>query len=405
MIRTPNNRIVGALALIILIGALCAAWAYRASAVPYPELSYIERSIKDQRALQTYLVGIAQEKGALYAYDLLRKAVLPPGTDVHLLGHAIGDELYKQYGKDAIAHCTDEFRNACPHTVVVGLLLDHGEAALSDIAASCEKAPGGLGAYSMCFHGLGHGVLAYTGYDLEATIPLCKKAADAGKRSADAYPQCVGGAVMETIAGGGHDREAWERMRTRFLSTTDPLSPCNAAFMPEEARGYCYAYLTPHLIQLAGTSMAHPDPDAFPKAFSFCSALPEGTPNRITCARSFGKEFIGFARTSDPRDISTLTDEEIARVRGWCASAEGKDAEYCRQGALQFVYWGGENDPRVSVRFCSTLAGMSDDEGAACFSYLSGLIGYFTPQDQHEAACAILPEQYRSACLSSPTRL
>ncbi len=401
--RHSMKRMLVRLWPVLLFLCICVAAygysLYRVHLLPYPELAEIQ-SHGNFNELRDALQDIAKKKGALYAYEILRRAQLPPSTDVHLLGHVIGDELYKQMGESAISYCTDEFRNACSHTVVVGLLLDYGEKALNTISLACQKAPGGVGAYTMCFHGLGHGVLAYENYDLEKTIALCKKTGTAAQHFQE-YPQCVGGAIMEIISGGQHSPGIWNAKRPKYLTAVDPLSPCDQSYMPKEVRLFCYMYLTPYLVEAAGGEKNHPDPAVFPKAFSFCRALSENDHNREVCVESFGKEFIGWARQSDPRNIMTLTDEELAQMTSWCnLSGNSKDTYLCLKGIQQFIYWGGENDPRASVRFCSFLGKESQSLQNSCFKDLTALIGRYVPDlNQRVSVCALLPAENKEACI------
>jgi hypothetical protein len=60
----------------------------------------------------------------------------------------------------------------------------------------------------MCFHGLGHGVLAYTEYDLEKAVDICKRTGTKQYNNEE-YAECVGGAIMEIIGGGFHDPQKW----------------------------------------------------------------------------------------------------------------------------------------------------------------------------------------------------
>ncbi len=138
----------------------------------YSELEEINDKDLNFKELNTIFTNIAEAKGAEYAFEVLRRAELAPNTDTHLLAHVVGDILYKDEGIEGMVVCTQDFRNACSHSIVVGHLLENGENALGDIFKACEKAPGGSGAYGMCYHGLGHGVLAYTNYDLEKTVAL-----------------------------------------------------------------------------------------------------------------------------------------------------------------------------------------------------------------------------------------
>src|SRR5438876_609575 len=77
--------------------------------------------------LKSYFHDLAQKKGARYAFEILRQAPLGPNIDLHLLGHTVGDELYKQEGLNGITDCNNDFRNACSHSIVIGLFYDKGE--------------------------------------------------------------------------------------------------------------------------------------------------------------------------------------------------------------------------------------------------------------------------------------
>ncbi len=184
-------------ALVCILALVFFFASHRAAS--YSEATAIGVGVEDFTQLSDRFQNLAKEKGALYAYEVLRRAVLPPGTYVHLLGHTVGDELYKQKGVSGIADCTQEFRNACSHTIVIGALNEFGsEKALSLIHEACKKAPGGSGAYTMCHHGLGHGVFAYYGYDLTKTDAFCKKTGTAAYHNRE-YVECMGGAIMELM--------------------------------------------------------------------------------------------------------------------------------------------------------------------------------------------------------------
>jgi hypothetical protein len=161
--------------------------------------------------IRAFFVTMAQEKGGVYAFEVLKRAPLPPNTDLHLLGHAVGDELYKQQKFEGMKHCTHDFRNACSHSIVVGALLEKGLAVFDDVNAVCKTAPGGPGAYTMCFHGFGHGVLAYTDYEVPEAVELCKRTGTA-EFNFEEESQCIGGIVME-MYGGINDPATWEEKK------------------------------------------------------------------------------------------------------------------------------------------------------------------------------------------------
>jgi hypothetical protein len=392
-------KVAGFVALtFVAVGLFAMQKAY--SDIPYPEAMTIGQGAATFQELSDRFTELAKQKGGVYAFDVLKLAQLPPNTDLHLLGHAIGDVLYAQKGVAGIADCTQDFRNACSHAIVIGTLNEFGagNATLKMIDDACKQAPGGTGAYTMCYHGLGHGVFAYFGYDLSKTVAFCKRMGTP-EYNDEQFTQCVGGAVMELLSGGGHDHDAWVVARENYLVPDRPLAPCDSAVIPEEAKGYCYLYLTPRLFEFAGADIGNPDPATFPRAFTYCDALPlsEGA-LRDACFGGFGKEFVPLAAGRDIRAIDHLDDSAYSLAAGWCELASPRDGkESCLREALESVFWGGENDTNASFRFCAVVP---TDLIDACFADLAGDIGHYLRGDNKTQWCAKLPEQYRNQCAS-----
>lgn len=344
-----------------------------------------------------FFENLADEKGAVYAFETLRRADLAAGTDLHLLGHVVGDILYKQKGIDGIYDCTQDFRNACSHSIVVGLFGERGVDALNDISDVCRNAPGGTGAYTMCFHGLGHGVLAYTLYDFKKAVSLCEKTGTPEYQYRE-YSECVGGQVMELITGGDHDRKAWKKERPKYLKDDDPLFPCNTDYISESIEPICYIYLTPHLLEVAGADLGKPTPDDFQKAFAYCNLLPEDDYiNRDACYGGFGKEFVVLAGSRDVRDLGSLQTDELKLVHTWCSLAGTKLGEgSCTVSALRSLFWGGENTPDASFTFCSIASPRLAD---TCYAELTAAITFFSEDRQKSRnLCARLPQPHRFEC-------
>lgn len=368
----------------------------------YKEAYSIARGAKDFKDLSGRFQRLSDDKGAEYAFEVLKRAEFPPNTDLHLLGHVVGDELYKQRGVDGIAICTQDFRNACSHSIVIGALNEYGgEPALEMIRDACKKAPGGSGAYTMCYHGLGHGVFAFYGYDLSPTVDMCRKTGTSEYHDRE-YIECVGGAVMELMGGGGHDREKWLASREKYLSKNNPLAPCTSAAVPDEIKPLCLIYLTPHLWEAAGIDLGRPNPTLFPKAFAMCDELPVAKQElRDACFGGFGKEFVPLAGARDIRGVERFSDEEYARAIEWCASADAQDGkEACVAEGLASIFWGGENDPEAGFRFC----GLVGDSGmkTACYERLASDIGSYVKESERSALCDRVPESAREICALKP---
>ncbi len=384
--------------LIIVTTFFLLVWVKRELNVnKYPELDYLKNNNLSFVDLTNYFKKVAVDKGAAYAFDVLRVATFPPNTDIHLLAHSVGDILYKQRGVDGIKICTQEFRNACSHSIVIGVLINKGIGALSEIANACKSAPGGSGAYGMCFHGLGHGILAYAGYDMRESVKLCQKLGTNEHHQIETM-ECVGGVMMEMV-GGVHDKTAWEKQKNNYLKKEDPLFPCNQDFIPSIAKVNCYNYITPHLWEVAGANISHPTDSDLANSFAFCSKLTGSEAvYKDACYGGFGKEFIALAQSRDIRKISEMTQDQLKKVYDWCSLAGNIDGVVsCVSQAVNSLYWGGENKPDVAVAFCGVIK--DDIVHDSCMNQLIGNFKYYNSNHQKVLKlCSLLPETYKQKC-------
>jgi hypothetical protein len=366
----------------------------------YNEALSIGKDVGSFKELSDRFVDLATERGAIYAFEVLRRAPLPPQTDLHLLGHVVGDELYKQEGIEGIQYCTPDFRNACSHTIVIGALAEFGEGALPEIRDACAQAPGGSGAYTMCFHGLGHGVFAGYGYRLPETVAFCEKTGTETYNERE-YIECFGGAIMELMGGGGHDPQLWEEARDIYI--TGPLAPCLSDDVPEELRGICLTYATPQIWAAAGIELGSPDPKKFKTAFAFCEEIPkEKEVLREACYSGFGKEFVPLAGKRDIRDISSYTNFDFTQAINWCLASEDiQGQKWCIAESLDSIFWGGENNPEASFRYCSLVGDLTKTEYKnICEQRLANNINFYIQDfSQKEGLCKQLPESLQDQCL------
>lgn len=341
---------------------------------------------------------VAEEKGGVYAFNLMKTAPLPFGLDQHLLGHIVGDILYEQEGIDGMALCTHDFRNACSHTMVIGALIDYGEGALPQIRDACHDAPGGTGAYTMCFHGLGHGVLAYNGYDMEKTVAMCGRFGTEEYNNREAI-ECFGGAIMEIIGGGGHDEETWAMKRKEYLHKSDPFGICESAIVPDSYRPMCYNYMTPFAFEAYDADMAYPDPKIYEKTFALCDEVPKSQEaERQACFGGLGKEFIGIATGRNFTPDYEPNEEQLGLMYDWCTRAKPQDGlNYCINSTMDSLYWGGERPYSTALSYCSLV--QDDESRDECFGKLiSNVAIYIADQNYRHSFCAAMPSRYQNSC-------
>lgn len=358
----------------------------------YPEVRELAGNTYTFKQLAQYFTELADRKGGKYAFAILARAHIPPNTDIHLLGHEIGDVLYEQKGAEGILDCTQEFRNACSHQIVINTLLEKGPESFGEIVEICRRAPGGRNGYSMCFHGLGHGTLAYNGYDLEKGIEMCSLS---GPRGGDEDVQCIGGSIMEMMAGV-HDPEIWLTESKRYFKDSDPLAPCSTV-VPGRGKRICYIYLTPHLFESAGHRQGRPFTfEVMKTAMSYCQKL-SGS-DRSACYGGFGKEYAPMARGKDIRNLGDMSDQQISTALYWCTLAGVRDGiESCVNEGMRALYWAGDNDFHSSVRYCDIAD--SWGFGARCFdSFFATVKANRDSKAYRESVCESVPRQYQGSC-------
>lgn len=364
----------------------------------YPEASYLKGKNLSFKELSGYFKDLATKKGAVYAFEVLKIAQLAPQTDFHLLGHVVGDVLYKQKGVEGITVCTQDFRNACSHSIVIGIFSDKGEEGLSEITDACKKAPGGTGAYTMCFHGLGHGILASTGYDFAKTVSLCKKTAPSSSQSE--YVECFGGAVMEIISGGFHDRHIWASKRLEYLDLQNPLGLCYRDFVDNLGREICMTYITPYLWEAVGANLGNLKDTDFEKSFAICNSIESSQKvERDACFGGFGKEFVSLSLGRDIRKIENMSGSQFSQVYNSCRLAKIKEGTAsCIISAVNAIYWGGENKKEASIGFCSTIPDTYFKN--TCFINLTSAALYFNRGNDKNIInfCNSLPSNYKNDC-------
>lgn len=352
--------------------------------------------------IASFFVDLAKERGGEYAFEAMKRADFPPDViDLHLMGHLVGDELYYQEGFDGMRVCTEDFRNACSHAIVIRAFLEHGLGVLDKVYSACSNAPGGKGAYTMCFHGLGHGVLAHTEYEFFDAVDICSRLGTSEYNYRE-YPECVGGIVMEMV-DGVHDPGTWLEKSQAFFKKEEPLFPCSSEELPDTARGICYTYLTPYLFKVAGVNFGtlNESREELKIGFDFCNDIPRGDiGSRGACFGGFGKEFVGFVRHRDIRlkSLADMSEEQMQQIFDWCMLTDDVDGRFsCIEHALASLYWGGENPRDIAIRFCNLLG--SNDYQNFCFRGLIGMVSYYMSDMGYKRAfCDDVPEAFQEQC-------
>ena len=173
--------------------------------------------------------------------------------------------------------------------------------------------------YYQCDHGLGHGLMLYTAYDLPKALDYCHKLNTEFDRVS-----CSGGVFME-------NQSSSFGLRTKWLSKKNLLYPCNSKLVNREDKLYCYLLVTSHILPNVNGD--------WKKTADWCR---RGERAWIQyCFQSYGRDVAGNAGR-DPEGMKSL-----------CAQA-GSGEKECIYGAIRDVMNNNAQDPNGKA-FCEIV--------------------------------------------------
>jgi hypothetical protein len=336
--------------------------------------------------------GALQRDGLPAALDALDRAAAEDSTvrrGGHQLAHALGRMAVAANGGDAsvIRQCRPDFASGCFHGVVEAAVQTRGRVDMAELERMClgagsEERPGPV---HECIHGLGHGVLGATGFDLQEGLRDCD-----GLTSGFAS-SCYSGAFMEAInsalgesrlsGGGGHahhagmDHGAHAGRATGpghqlAIDPTDPYSPCDRFADPYAAE--CWVFQGFVILRARGF-----DPT---QALKICDQAP---PQRVvSCYESIGLQLTGLFQKGD------------AWVIEQCGHGRPELAPHCGAGAaraLVQIDWSGGQ----AARFCAASPAAWKD---ACYRTTAGVLTSFASSAERRALCAAVEPAYGESC-------
>ena len=134
-----------------------------------------------------------------------------------------------------------------------------------------------------CVHGLGHGLMIYSGYNLPYSLSICDRLASDWDQTS-----CTGGVFMENIS-------STYGVRSRWLRDDDLVYPCNA--VKERHKLYCYLMVTSRVNQANGYD--------WEKTAAVCRTVEADWVR--TCFESYGRDASGFTRQSPAKAARICT--------------------------------------------------------------------------------------------------
>ncbi len=316
------------------------------------------------------LERVVEEFGPSNALRILKAIELETSGDCHNRAHDAGRIAYELFGPAAFALASHECQSGGFHGATEALFASRGTASLAeDVAVLCSDAPNPFIRHQ-CLHGIGHGIMAWSNYELHQSLELC----DAIAASLD-QQSCYSGVFMENVVGGlsglmGHT--------TEYLRPDDPVYPCDV--VADRYRADCYFYQTSHMVRVLDYDMA--------AVAQTCTEAPAGS--AYHCFGSYGRDAASFAQNDPAASIEHCKHAPTADLNAACT-----------RGAVQNGFWEKPGAPRA-VQYCALLD--SDPQShpvsrEVCYQTITDRArDVFGTAEEYEQFCAQLPADRHAAC-------
>ena len=210
-----------------------------------------------------------------------------------------------------------------------------------------------------CLHGLGHGLMIYSGYDLPGSLRTCD-----ALQTGFARVSCSGGVFMENFNSS-------YGVTSKYVRASDPIYPCNAVSARHKL--YCYLLVTANILRLDGGDLRRT-----------AEACRRSEPAWVsTCFESFGRDASGIAGRSSERALASCRlarDHEGDCVYGVAREIVNADAGGARAG-----------------RFCAQTRARFRDR---CYAGVGSILASIEPTPRRlRAACRAVSGHHLGSCL------
>jgi hypothetical protein len=283
----------------------------------------------------------------------------------HRIAHAMGAAMLARY-KGSVAQafvngtavCWSGVYHGILERAFVGVSFDELGAVGRKLCDDADIRRTSFIAYQ-CVHGLGHGLMIYTGYDLPLALKTCDQQATAWDQTS-----CTSGVFMENLSSS-------YGVKSRWLKDANPIYPCDA--VAQRHKLYCYLMVTSRILPLVNWDWR--------KAAEWCRRSDRGWVG--TCFQSLGRDASG----SSNRDPRTILEH--------CAVAGNMEGD-CIYGAARDIV---SNDAGAAAasRFCALAPG---GYRPRCFEGIGTILGNLYPSgEDRRKACAGVTRTFYAACV------
>ena len=220
---------------------------------------------------------------ALLGNDLAKDVPAVRG-DCHTITHFIGSATLARYDNDpakALAHGSMLCGSGFYHGIVMYALraTRTPRELVARVRSLCSDTSVLKTTFLryQCVHGLGHGLMIFSGDNLPWSLGMCDKLADRWNQQS-----CSGGVFMQNF----NPPSRMSPFRSTYVRKKDPLFPCDWKGVAVRYKYYCYLQVTEHVLERRATTGSEPRRRARRRT----------PPWAGICFQSFGRDAAGASR-------------------------------------------------------------------------------------------------------------
>jgi mono/diheme cytochrome c family protein len=219
--------------------------------------------------------------------------------------------------------------------------------------------------YYQCVHGLGHGLMLYSKYELPDALDLCHRLGNDFDRIS-----CTGGVFME-------NQQSSYGLRSKWLRKDNLLYPCTMVAAADKQ--YCYLMVTSQILPRVGYD--------WERTARWCRRSDPG--------------FVGICFQSFGRDASGMSRQDPVRIRATCRRAREGERE-CLYGAARDILNTNASDLR-GRRLCESVP---SPNRSYCFFGLGTILNavHGTDAERRRACARFAGPRDLGACLDGAIR-
>jgi len=286
-------------------------------------------------------------------------------TDCHRIAHRMGSAALARF-KDKVAPafvagspvCASGYYHGIIERAFLGQPTDKLAVVARQLCSDPKITAQRFLAYQ-CIHGLGHGLMIYTGYDLPGSLKTCDDL-----RTGFDRVSCSGGVFMENFNSS-------YGVTSKYLRANDPIYPCDA--VAKRHKLYCYLLVTANILRVTRGNLERT-----------ADACRRSEPAWVsTCYESFGRDASGIAGTSAKRALAS------------CRLARSHEGD-CIYGVAREIVNADAAGARGG-RFCAQTRARFRDR---CYAGVGSVLASIEPTARRlRGACRAVSGSHLAGCL------